>query len=85
MDSVRGLAPTLRRSPARDTALQEEGGPIPATQAMKPFIQTAMVFAGTLAAATLVALGEPAQAEVQMVVQAPPPEMVAGLFGIEAE
>lgn len=50
---------------------------------MKLFVQSAMVFLGTLLAAALVALGEPAEAEVQMAMQAPPPELVAGLFGLE--
>jgi hypothetical protein len=49
---------------------------------MKIVIQSAMVFFGTLLAAALVALGEPAQAEVQMVVQTPPAEMVVGLLGL---
>ena len=49
---------------------------------MKLFVQSAIVFFGTLIAAALVALGEPATAEVQMAMQAPPPEMVATLFGI---
>ena len=34
---------------------------------MKLFAQSAMIFFGTLLAAALVALGEPASAEVQMV------------------
>jgi hypothetical protein len=50
---------------------------------MKLFVQSAMVFFGTLLAAALVALGEPAAAEVQMAVQAPPAEMVASLFGFD--
>jgi hypothetical protein len=37
---------------------------------MKLLVESAMVFFGTLLAAALVALGEPAQAEVEMV-QAP--------------
>lgn len=50
---------------------------------MKHVIQSAMVFLGTLLAAALVALGEPAEAEVQMVVQTPPSaEMVVGLLGL---
>jgi len=51
---------------------------------MKMFIQTAIVFFGTLLAAALVALGEPGNAEVQMAMQAPPPEIVASLFGLQA-
>lgn len=66
----------------RNTCLQERGSscsPI----AMKLFVQSAIVFFGTLIAAALVALGAPANAEVQMMVQAsPPPQMVAMLFGI---
>jgi hypothetical protein len=50
---------------------------------MKFFVQTAIVFFGTLLAAALVALGEPGNAEVQMAVQAPPPETVAVLFGLQ--
>ncbi len=34
---------------------------------MKLFVQTSMIFFGTLLAAALVALGEPASGEVQMV------------------
>jgi hypothetical protein len=51
---------------------------------MKLFVQSAIVFFGTLIAAALVALGEPASAEVQMAMQAPPPELVATLFGIDS-
>jgi hypothetical protein len=50
---------------------------------MKLVLQTAFVFLGTLMAAALVALGEPGKAEVQMAVQAAPPEIVASLFGSE--
>ena len=50
---------------------------------MKLFVQSAIVFFGTLMAAALVALGAPGNAEVEMAVQTPPPEMVAGLFGLE--
>ena len=49
---------------------------------MKLLVQSAIVFFGTLIAAALVALGEPGTAEVQMAVQAPPPQLVAALFGI---
>jgi hypothetical protein len=49
---------------------------------MKLMIQSTMVFLGTLIAAALVALGEPAAAEVQMVVQTPPAEMVVSLLGL---
>ena len=47
------------------------------------FFVSALVFFGTLLAAALVALGAPGNAEVQMTVQAPPPEVVASLFGLE--
>jgi len=50
---------------------------------MKLFVQTAIVFFGTLLAAALVALGEPGKAEVQMAVQAMPAETVALLFGLQ--
>ena len=50
---------------------------------MKLIVQTAIVFFGTLLAAALVAFGEPGDAEVQMAVQAPPPELVATLFGLQ--
>lgn len=49
---------------------------------MKLFLQTSMIFFGTLLAAALVALGEPANAEVEMV-QAPGHELVATLFTSE--
>ena len=50
---------------------------------MKLFLQTTIVFFGTLLAAALVALGDPGNAEVQMAVQSSsPPELVAGLFGL---
>ena len=39
---------------------------------MKLFLQSAMVFFGTLLAAALVALGEPGKAELQMAVHTPP-------------
>ena len=51
---------------------------------MKLFIQTTIVFFGTLLAAALVALGEPATAEVQMTVQSSPPaDMVVSLLGLD--
>jgi hypothetical protein len=50
---------------------------------MKLFFRYAIVFFGTVLAAALVALGAPGKAEVDMVVQAPPPEMVASLFELE--
>jgi hypothetical protein len=50
---------------------------------MKLLVQSTMVFFGTLLAAALVALGEPASAEVQMV-QAPHADaIVVSLLGLE--
>jgi hypothetical protein len=49
---------------------------------MKLFVQTSMVFFGTLLAAALVALGEPGSAEVQMVHSAPAEQLVS-LLGLE--
>jgi heme/copper-type cytochrome/quinol oxidase subunit 3 len=50
---------------------------------MKLFIQSTMIFFGTLLAAALVALGQPAAAEVQMTQAATPPaEMVVSLLGL---
>ena len=51
---------------------------------MKLFLQSAVVFFGALAAAALMAMGAPADAEVEMAAQARP-EIVAGLFGSEEE
>jgi hypothetical protein len=51
---------------------------------MKLFIQSAMIFFGTLLAAALVALGEPAAGEVQMSQAATPPaDMVVSLLGLD--
>ena len=50
---------------------------------MKLYLRSALVFIGTLSAAALVAMGAPANAEVQVATQAAPPEVVAGLFGLE--
>jgi hypothetical protein len=51
---------------------------------MKLLVRSAIVFFGTLVAAALVALGEPAVAEVQMAVQtSPSAEMVVSLLGLE--
>ena len=50
---------------------------------MNLFLQSAFVLFGTVLAAALVALGAPGNAEVEMAVQAPPPEVVASLFAIE--
>lgn len=47
---------------------------------MKLFLQTSIVFFGTLLAAALVALGQPASAEVQMAQPSPVDVLVAGLF-----
>ena len=50
---------------------------------MKLLVQSTMVFFGTLLAAALVAVGEPASAEVQMV-QAPQADaIVVALLGLE--
>ena len=46
---------------------------------MKLFVQSTMVFFGTLLAAALVALGQPASAEVQM---AQPDTMIVALLGL---
>jgi hypothetical protein len=50
---------------------------------MKLFVQSTMIFFGTLLAAALVALGEPAAAEVQMVQAAAPDAMLVSLLGLE--
>lgn len=50
---------------------------------MKLFVQTSMIFFGTLLAAALVALGEPGSAEVQMV-QAAPADQLAILLGLDS-
>lgn len=51
---------------------------------MKLFVQTAIVFFGTLLAAALVALGEPGAAEILMV-QAPPSgnTVLVSLLGLD--
>jgi hypothetical protein len=51
---------------------------------MKLFVQSVMIFFGTLLAAGLVALGEPGSAEVRMV-EAPASAgtMFAGLLGLD--
>ena len=50
---------------------------------MKLLVQSTMVFFGTLMAAALVAFGEPASAEIQMV-QAPQADaIVVSLLGLE--
>ena len=50
---------------------------------MKLFVQTTMVFFGTLLAAALVALGQPASAEVQMVQAGPVDTVLVSLLGLE--
>jgi len=64
-----------------DTAVQGRGSSC--SHIPMKFFVSAIVFFGTLIAAALVALGAPGAAEVQMSVQAPPPEIVASLFGLE--
>lgn len=50
---------------------------------MKLFLQTAIVFFGTLLAAALVALGEPATAEVEMVGVAVPQTVLVSLLKLD--
>lgn len=50
---------------------------------MKLFLQTTMIFFGTLIAAALVALGAPGQAEVEMAIQAPPAVEIVSLLGLD--
>lgn len=51
---------------------------------MKLFVQSAMIFFGTLLAAALVALGAPGEAEVQMAIHSPPAaEGVVSLLGLD--
>ena len=51
---------------------------------MKLFVQSAMVFFGTLLAAALVALGEPGNAEVQMASQTgSSASVVVSLLGLD--
>jgi hypothetical protein len=50
---------------------------------MKLFLQTTMIFFGTLMAAALVALGEPGAAEVKMVQHAPDHGTLVSLLGLE--
>lgn len=79
---LRGSTPTDGAWTIWNTALQGAGSSGP-RHTMKLVIQSAMVFFGTLLAAALVALGEPAEAEVQMAAQTPPSaEMVVGLLGL---
>jgi hypothetical protein len=81
MDSTRRAPPT-RSARAGDDAVVQEERALPPPVPMKLFLQTVIVFLGTLLAAALVAVGEPGDAAVQMAVQSPPPELVAGLFGL---
>ena len=50
---------------------------------MKLFVQSAMIFFGTLLAAALVALGAPGDAEVQMAVHTPAASSVVSLLGLD--
>lgn len=50
---------------------------------MKLFLRTSMIFFGTLLAAAVVALGEPASIELEMVGAAPQDVLVA-LLGLDA-
>jgi hypothetical protein len=50
---------------------------------MKLLVQSSMIFFGTLLAAALVALGEPATAEVQMVQAAPAQATLVSLLGLD--
>lgn len=50
---------------------------------MKLVVQSTMVFFGTLLAAALVALGEPASAEVRMAQPVPVEVAVVSLLGLE--
>jgi hypothetical protein len=73
----------LRSSRLRGTLLSEDGEHPRVKYPMKLLFQSAIVFFGTLLAAALVAVGEPASAEVQMV-QAPQAEaIVVSLLGLE--
>ena len=54
-----------------------------ATHPMKLFLQTTMIFFGTLLAAALVALGAPGDAEVQMAIQTPAAESVVSVLGLD--
>src|SRR5688572_18481625 len=64
-DSPSRSSPTAEQTRGAETPWED--GEIPPSEIpMKQFVQSAMVFFGTLIAAALVALGEPASAEVQM-------------------
>lgn len=82
-DVLRGSKPTdgaitFWNSPGQGDAVSSPA------QSMKFVLPSAIVFLGTLLAAALVALGEPATAEVQMTVQTPPAAetVVASLLGL---
>ena len=51
---------------------------------MKLFVQCAIVFFGTLLAAALVALGQPASAEVQMAQASPVDTVLVALLGTDS-
>jgi hypothetical protein len=78
---LHGRMPTDILLTSWNTRLQQES---PGTNdTMKLLVHSAMIFFGTLIAAALVALGEPAAAEVKMVMQtSPSAEMVVGLLGL---
>ena len=78
---LRGSTPTDGGLTFWNTALQGAGSFRP-THSMKHVIQSAMVFFGTLLAAALVALGEPAEAEVQMVQPAATGPVLVSLLGL---
>ena len=80
-DSPRDLEPTRNDTTSLETARQGRGSSL--LHIPMKFFVSSIVFLGTLLAAALVALGVPGNAEVQMTVQAPPPQVVASLFGLE--
>lgn len=55
----------------------------PSEPPMKLFLQTTMIFFGTLIAAALVALGAPGHAEVEMAIQASPAVEIVSLLGLD--
>jgi hypothetical protein len=65
-----------------NSALQRAGS-FRAQPSMKLFVQSTMIFFGTLIAAALVALGAPADAEVQMATQTAPGASVVSLLGLD--
>lgn len=61
-----------------------EAGAGATLDSMKVFVQSIMVFFGTLLAAGLVALGEPASAEVRMLAAAPEVDTaIVSLLGLD--